>query len=285
MTITIPPRPEPNGAVSFGDPAGLAERIEHEHRLAEDHARDALEHAFRCGELLIEAKRLVGHGGFLPWLAENIAGFGARQAQKYMRAAQNRELLAANANSGSHLTTALRALAEPREGTHGTWTGEQEWYTPAAYVEAAREVLGAIDLDPATSGHAQRTVQAATHYTAETDGLAQPWQGRVWLNPPYQSDLVAAFVVKLLAEHASGDVSEAVLLVHGRTDAAWFHDAARGAAAVCLTRGRISFERSDGPGDSPTTGSAFFYFGARPDRFAATFGAFGVVFPAAMCLH
>src|SRR4051794_17958061 len=154
----------------------LAERIEHEHRLAEGCARDALEHAFRCGELLLQAKRIVGHGNFLPWLAANIRGFGARQAQKYMRVAKHREALA-NANPGSHLTAAVRLLAEPRDGTHGSWTGEVEWYTPAAYVEAARGVLGGIDLDPATSDHAQRTVRAAAYHTAETDGVAHPWRG------------------------------------------------------------------------------------------------------------
>jgi hypothetical protein len=46
---------------------------------------------------------------------------------------------------------------------------------------------------------------------------------------------------------------------------------------VCLTRGRIRFEQPDGTGDSPTTGSAFSYFGDRPARFAATFGRLGVV--------
>jgi hypothetical protein len=40
-------------------------------------------------------------------------------------------------------------------------TGEQEWYTPQPYIDAAREVLGTIDLDPATSLQAQERIQAA----------------------------------------------------------------------------------------------------------------------------
>jgi hypothetical protein len=43
-------------------------------------------------------------------------------------------------------------------------------------------------------------------------------------------------------------VTEAVLLVHARTDAAWFHEAAGGAAAVCFTRGRIRFATPTGRG-------------------------------------
>ena len=35
-----------------------------------------------------------------------------------------------------------------------TWTGTVKWFTPPDILEAAYEVLGAIDLDPASSGPA-----------------------------------------------------------------------------------------------------------------------------------
>lgn len=62
-------------------------------------------------------------------------------------------------------------------------------YTPKEYVEAARKVLEFIDLDPASCEQAQyHTVNAACWYGPGSphgeDGLALPWNGTVFLNPP-----------------------------------------------------------------------------------------------------
>ncbi len=78
-----------------------------------------------------------------------------------------------------------------------------EWYTPGEYVEAARAVLGGIDLDPASSELANETVRATEFFTEEDDGLSRQWRGRVWLNPPY-GRLCPGFVAKLSAEYEGG---------------------------------------------------------------------------------
>lgn len=64
---------------------------------------------------------------------------------------------------------------------------DNEWYTPSLYIEAARQVMGGIDLDPASCAVADQTVKATNYFSQEEDGLAQTWHGRVWCNPPFSS--------------------------------------------------------------------------------------------------
>jgi len=160
-------------------------------------------------------------------------------------------------------------------GTLGT--GENEWYTPSEHLCLVREVLGCIDLDPASSEQAQETIRAGRFFTAEQDGLAHPWEGRVFLNPPYAQPLIAQFVEKLCGEVESGRVSEAVMLTHNYTDTAWFHRAAETCDAICFTRGRVRFVSQDGVLASPTQGQAFFYFGDNRQAFAQVFSSIGFV--------
>ena len=163
------------------------------------------------------------------------------------------------------------------ENARSLGTGEYEWYTPAEYVEAAREVLGTFDLDPASSDAAQRTVRAARYFTKADDGLAHPWPGRVWLNPPYSQPDIGRFVVKLVEEYHAGRMTAAILLTHNYTDNAWFHHAARAAVLVCFTRGRIAFVHASGASASPTQGQAFFYYGTDPGAFRRRFADVGLL--------
>lgn len=73
-----------------------------------------------------------------------------------------------------------------------------EWFTPPDIVELARRVLGGFDLDPASCAKANEVVRATRYYTKEDDGLEQPWEGRVFLNPPgdLSGNLVKRFWAK-----------------------------------------------------------------------------------------
>jgi phage N-6-adenine-methyltransferase len=160
-----------------------------------------------------------------------------------------------------------------------------EWYTPPTILDPARKVLGHFHLDPASCDLAQEKVKARRYFTKAEDGLAQDWIAEsVWLNPPYSQPRLANFIAKLLTEYRAGRVKSAILLVNNGTCAAWFHDAAAAASALCFPRGRIAFYGPDGEaGDAgPRQGQALFYYGKNVAAFARRFGELGfVVYPAA----
>lgn len=175
------------------------------------------------------------------------------------------------------------AAANPKEAPaiaanhRALGTGENEWYTPSVHLQAARAVLGGIDLDPASSPLANETVGAGQIFTMADDGLNQPWAGKVWLNPPYSQPAIANFAEKLASEWQDGHLESAIALTHNYTDTAWFHRLATTCSAICFTRGRIGFVNPEGKKAAPTQGQAFFYFGQDVDTFADQFGPIGFV--------
>jgi len=156
-------------------------------------------------------------------------------------------------------------------------TGQPEWYTPQIYIEAARKVLGGIDLDPASSDIAQKNVKATLYYTLADDGLECGWGGRVWLNPPYASGAIDKFMAKLRLHLEGKEVSAAITLTNNATDTDWFQKAVHLTSAICFVLGRIRFldEDCDATG-APLQGQILMYFGKAPRRFCQEFKQFGL---------
>jgi phage N-6-adenine-methyltransferase len=109
-----------------------------------------------------------------------------------------------------------------------------DWPTPPDFFRWCDALYGPFDLDVCASN---ANAKCANFFTIEDDGLAQPWEGICWMNPPY-GRTIGAWMRKALASAQAG--ATVVCLVPARTDTAWWHDyAAKG--KVTLIRGRLKF--------------------------------------------
>jgi len=117
-----------------------------------------------------------------------------------------------------------------------------EWYTPPQIIEAVLQLFGEIDLDPC-SNEAPHNVPARQHFTNADDGLSKAWSGKIYMNPPY-GDEIGKWTEKLRAEYEAGRVSEAIALIPGRIDTAWFR-ALRGDRR-CEVAGRLKNDLYEG---------------------------------------
>lgn len=157
-------------------------------------------------------------------------------------------------------------------------SGNNEWYTPPEIINKAHEVMGEIDLDPASSDLANKTVRANKYYTAENDGLAQEWSGKLWMNPPYSRPEIDKFSRKLTDDIRCGNIEEAIVLVNNATETAWFQNMLAIADAVCFIKGRIKFIDINGnPSGAPLQGQALIYFGINKEVFTNIYSEIGVV--------
>jgi ParB family chromosome partitioning protein len=174
----------------------------------------------------------------------------------------------------------------PRQLTRArTWTGDTEWYTPPDILEAAHEVLGAIDLDPASSDAQQALspIKAAIYFTVENSGLDRPWRGRIWLNPPYARGWIDRFVEKMVQSYRDREMQAGIMLTNSATETNWWQTAAGACEALCFRKGRVRFlKMTDGAlstgGSSPSHPHTLFYFGPNTAGFVRVFRRFGLVF-------
>ena len=109
-----------------------------------------------------------------------------------------------------------------------------EWLTPRWLTE----ILPQIDLDPCA--HPSSSVRAAAGYDIRRgeDGLALPWRGVVFCNPPYTR--TAKWLARCRAHGESGRTAIALVpAVPG--DGPWSRDVWGRAARVGFILGRLAF--------------------------------------------
>lgn len=133
-----------------------------------------------------------------------------------------------------------QALEAPKlkgwlDGLGGNAKRQTRWLTPPNIVEA----LGEFDLDPCG---APNHILARRTYLLEAgeDGLRDPWEGRVWLNPPYGKE-AEAFLARL-ADHGEGTA-----LIFARTETRVFVEQVWDrATAILFLKGRLTFIDASG---------------------------------------
>lgn len=138
----------------------------------------------------------------------------------------------------------------------GGKSGTNEWYTPSYIIEA---LGGKFDLDPCAPKNEWHT--AKTCYTEEDNGLILPWEGEVFLNPPYSRPEVDLFM-RRMAEHANG-----IALLYARVgNDIFFNHVWNHATSVVFLRKRIHFLDTEmRESGAPGADSALIAYGYRSD--------------------
>jgi len=143
-------------------------------------------------------------------------------------------------------------MTRPHESPVG---GSVDWWTPPGLFDRLA-LRFAIDVAAPRGG--VPWVPADRHFDIDADGLAQPWYGTVWCNPPY-GPKAPAFVGRMV-RHGNG-----LLLIAARTETRTFQHAAEWAWSVCFLRERLHFIRPDGFQGRSAFASALFAFGRVAD--------------------
>lgn len=155
-----------------------------------------------------------------------------------------------------------------------------EWYTPSKIIELAREVMGGIDLDPASCEAANEIVKADTFYTEEMDGLSQKWYGRVWMNPPYGMDAnhksnAGKWSAHLIEAYEQEVIDQGFTCLNAAIGRVWFNRLWD--YPLCFPYARIKFWNPTHKKDQPTFGNVLVYLGPKVEVFEATFSEVGRV--------
>lgn len=127
-----------------------------------------------------------------------------------------------------------------------------EWYTPQYIFDGLSTIF---DLDVAAP------IGGGPHVPARRwiceNSLSQPWEGFIWMNPPFGGRNGLVPWLNKFFEHGNG-----IALTPDRTSAPWWQDAASKSDALMMIGGKVKFVRPDGSvGKSPGTGTTLFASG------------------------
>lgn len=119
---------------------------------------------------------------------EPAEGFVVRHADEWLPTPERR--IARPVVDETKMIQDYDGVPSPLSGTVWSWMTNpkasfQDYFTPAAIVDAAREAMGDIDLDAASHWAANKIHRIPNYFDTTRSAFENPWFGRVWLNPPY----------------------------------------------------------------------------------------------------
>lgn len=120
-----------------------------------------------------------------------------------------------------------------------------EWPTPPEFF-AVVDAEFHFNLDVCATAE---NAKCAKFYTLKENGLAQPWTGMVWMNPPYGSE-IPRWLRKAYDVACAGEATVACL-IPARTDTLWFHEFCA-AGEIRFLKGRLTFIGSEWPAPFPS---------------------------------
>jgi len=249
------------------------------HATFEDYCKErwdfTRQHAYRLMEAAEVAGNLSPIGDNLP-TAESQA-----RPLTQLEPEQQREVWGRVTESGDKVTASrvqeeVDSIIGKAHVSHNS--GNNEWYTPSVFIEAARAVMGSIDTDPASSDKANEIVLAGRYFTKSDDGRFQRWGGNVWMNPPYSQPLILDFCELLVQKYRDKEIQQACVLVNNATETVHYQHMMEACSAICFIKGRVKFvdESGDASG-APLQGQSILYFGLNQSAFAECFSAYGVI--------
>jgi phage N-6-adenine-methyltransferase len=110
------------------------------------------------------------------------------------------------------------------------------WSTPQSFFDKQNAIHG-FTLDVCAQ---HDSAKCENFYTAEDDAFTKPWEGVIWMNPPYVRGKNGIIRWMQRAYEASLNGAKVVCLVPSRTDTAWWWDFAL-KGEIEFIRGRLKF--------------------------------------------
>lgn len=176
--------------------------------------------------------------------------------------------------------TPKKLIADP-----ATCTEKDTWRTPPEILDLVR-MLGPIVLDPCTAD--DNPTGASLFYTAKNPAPSNgaEWQTKrfaervTFANWPYSQNGAWA---RMLIEHADAVApfgQHVIGLANASSGTEWFDKITGAAHATCFVTQRLAFIDPAPPHEKKPGnqwGTAIWYFGTEPDRFAEIFGSIGLV--------